>query len=84
MDQADPSYDPINNPGNSSSSFDENNPNGGRSNFDPNNPGTWPSGFDPNDPNTWPPGYNPDSSKYVDLSLLNEIFLNNPRYYQWN
>ncbi|MCA8839252.1 hypothetical protein JL695_04220, partial [Mycoplasmopsis bovis] len=75
---SDPSYDPINNPGNSSSSFDENNPNGGRSNFDPNNPGTWPSGFDPNDPNTWPPGYNPDSSKYVDLSLLNEIFLNNP------
>ncbi|QQH71779.1 hypothetical protein HYD54_00895 [Mycoplasmopsis bovis] len=50
-------------------------PNGGRSNFDPNNPGTWPSGFDPNDPNTWPPGYNPDSSKYVDLSLLNEDIL---------
>ncbi|NES53321.1 hypothetical protein G3565_33840, partial [Escherichia coli] len=31
--------DGDNNPGNSSSGFDENNPNGGRSNFDPNNPG---------------------------------------------
>ncbi|WP_193210277.1 Mbov_0399 family ICE element protein, partial [Mycoplasmopsis agalactiae] len=52
--------DGDNNPGNSSSGFDENNPNGGRSNFDPNNPGTWPSGFDANDPKTWPSGYNPN------------------------